>query len=296
MTENEAEHALETIISSLGVETGDCLMLGIDMSKLPLPAYKADLNKDAFRKREEKWCEFVLNVLKKKLGQTGTILVPTYSYSCTRPGSIFVAETTKSEVGPFTEYFRKQPGVIRSLHPIFSVSGTGPLAKQMLDNVSRSAFGMESPFSRFDRFNVKFLCLGVEIRNSITYIHHLEQYSGCPHRFNKSFTIEVNSIDKCLSGEWSAFLGYRGINYRSDIASLQNALIEAKALKELTWNGNPNHLATIRDVDSIGYELLVKDPFAFVNRKIKLQFDDTPNPETQAADQCKMVISAIELT
>lgn len=296
MTESEAQIELENIIYSLGVESGDCIMLGIDMSKLPLPSYKAELNREAFREREDKWCRFVLDVLKKILGQTGTLLVPSYSYSCTKPGSIFSTETTKSEVGPFTEYFRQQPGIIRSLHPIFSVAGTGYLASKILDNISRSAFGQSSPFSRFNEFKVKFLSLGVEIRNSVTYIHHLEQCSGCPHRFSKSFNIEVQSNGKKYSGEWSAFLGYRGINYRSDITSLQNGLRDGGALREVSWKENPNHLATISDVDKIGYKLLVNDPFAFVNRKIKLQFNDALDSNSPLTDQCKMIVTAVEIT
>jgi len=237
LTEFESRKVLENILEELNVENGDCIMLGIDMGRLPLPAYPAALNKEAFREREEKWCEFVLNVLMDTLGEKGTLLVPSYSYSCTRPGTIFSTETTRSEVGPFTDYFRKQAGVIRSIHPIFSIAAKGAHAEAILSNVSRAAFGTNTPFARFQQYKVKFLCLGVEIKNAITYIHHMEQLSGCPHRFSKSFNIEVHTKDTQFTAEWTAFLNYRGIDYHSDITSLQKALMDAGTLqqKNMEW-------------------------------------------------------------
>jgi aminoglycoside N3'-acetyltransferase len=294
LTESEARVALEDILDRLGVKAGDRIMLGIDMGKLPLPEYAAALNREAFREREQKWCQFVLDVLFERLTVTGTLLVPVFTYSCTKPRSVFTAESTPSENGPFTEYFRCLPQVVRSLHPIFSLAGLGRDAEALLGNVGRSAFGSMSPFSRFTSYGVKFLCLGVEFRNPITYIHHMEQSYGSPHRYNKSFDVEVFANGEKVSGEWYAYMAYRGIDYSSDLTSLQQALKAGGHLVEAEWNGSPNHLAEIDAVDSVGYELLSRDASAFVDRRLKFRFDDSVVANTEDRDIGILIVTVRE--
>jgi aminoglycoside 3-N-acetyltransferase len=294
LTEQEANHILEDILDGLGICQGDCLMLGIDMSRLPLPAYKAELTREAFREREKKWCRFVLEVILNRIGKNGTLLVPTYSYSCSKIGSIFILESTASEVGPFTEFFRSKQDVIRSLHPIFSVSGIGKAAKSILHSIGGPAFGATSPFARFEEHEVKFLCLGVELRNSITYIHHLEQCFGCTHRYNKIFDTTVYQNSVKIEGEWSAYVAYRGINFESNISSLQTSLDNEGVLIKTEWNGNHNHVAGINDVNRVGYELLKENSFAFVNRHLKMQFDDSFSSNQRNLNVSKLVVTALE--
>ena len=293
MSEAEAHIALIDILDHLMINSGDTIMLGIDMGKIPLPFYSARLSKEAYREREEKWSQFVYNILLERLGVNGTLLVPTYTYSCGKPGSIFDSNTTRSEIGPFTEYFRKQPSVIRSLHPLFSISGIGKYSQEILANTGSTAFAMGSPFSKFIDYDVKFLCLGVELRNSITYIHHLEQYNGGCHRYNKRFDCEVFDNNKKINREWSAFVAYRGIDYTSDISSLQVALKQKECLLETFWKDNFNHMALVKDVNKVGNDLLMKNSLAFVNRDMSLSFDDSESFNPQIKDTGRLVISVI---
>ena len=292
-TEAQARAYLDGTLDRLGVRTGDRIMLGIDMSGIPLPHYRAALTRDAFRERERQWCGFVLQALRDRLGRAGTLLVPAFSYSCGRPGSTFVAETTPSEVGPFPEFVRVQPDAIRSVHPIFSLAGLGQDAGALLGDVGRSAFGSRSPFARFAAAGIRFLCLGVELRNCITYIHHLEQMYGCPHRFHKSFDSRVTVEGREWSGDWYAYVGYRGLDYTSDITTLQDALRGVGALAEADWNGRVNHLAEISAVDAAGYQLLSVDAGAFLNRRLSLRFEEPVGASEARSDRSTMVIEDI---
>lgn len=291
MTEAEAIGAFEGILDRLGVRAGDRLMVGIDMGNLPLPAYRADLSRDAFREREKKWCRFVLDRLRARLGPWGTLIVPTFTYSCGKPGSVFIAESTPSEIGPFTEFVRGESGSVRSLHPIFSLAATGGDAELILGGVGRAAFGAKSPFGRFAEHGVRFLCLGVELRNAITYVHHLEQCYGCPHRYTKSFDVEVRRGGKTVPGPWYAYVAYRGIGHESDILSLQRGLKDAGELAEADWEGRPNHLAGIEAVDRVGYDLLATNSSAFVDRNLSYRFDDST---TAGTDVGVVTVTAVE--
>lgn len=291
MNEKEAKAELGDLIQRLGLREGDRVMLGIDMGKIPLPGYEAELSREGLRERRVKWCKFVLDVLLDHITPNGTLLVPSFSYSCSKPNSRFIREDTPSENGPFTEFFRSQPGVIRSLHPIFSLSGVGQDAEKLLGDVGRSAFGAMSPFSRFASEGVKFMCLGVELRDCITYGHHLEQTYGCPHRYNKAFKLAVLASGKLLSGEWYAYVGYRNLDYSADFSTLQLALSASGDLVEANWRGNTNHLVETNAVDRLGYELLRQDSSTFVDRDISFSFDDSEQQRNDDPNQTSLKIT-----
>lgn len=291
MTEYEAREALRHILTQLGVTAGDRIMLAIDMGKIPLPAYSASLTHEGFRERERLWCQFVLDALLDVLTPSGTLLVPSFSYTCTQAKSEYISETTPSENGPFTNFVRVQPKAIRSLHPIFSLTGIGRDAVSLLSNIGSAAFGATSPFARFNEYKLKFLFLGVELQTSITFVHHMEQVAGCPHRYNKVFDVSVIQSNTNSLSSWCAYVAYRGLNYRADISGLQNALRENGELAEELWNGYPNQLATTDSVERIGYELLRRDSFAFVNRKLSLQFDDSSAISAKSRNHSTLVIT-----
>lgn len=293
MTEIEAGNIFNDILLRLGVEAGDCIMLGIDMGGLPLPSYPSMLNRDALKEREQRWCAFIYSELIRYLGPEGTLLVPTFTYSCGHGKGVYVAEDTPSENGPFTEFLRRQFGAVRSLHPIFSISGVGPNAKAILNDCGRSAFGALSPFSRFRNYNVRFVCLGVPLRRCITYVHHLEQNYGCPHRFNKAFDTTVIVGGKKIPGEWFASVGYKYLNYKSDICRLEDELCNRNLLVNAEWNGKQNQLAGICDVDMVGYELLKANSCAFMDKNLKFIFEEHDDLSSGNSFRAKIFVKAV---
>jgi aminoglycoside 3-N-acetyltransferase len=293
-TEDEARATFDGILTALGIAAGDTIMLGIDMARIPLPRYPAALTREALRERERKWCQFVLGALLDRLGTHGTLLVPAFSYSCSTPGSVFVAESTRSEVGPFTEYVRTRPAARRSLHPIFSLAGIGGHAESLLSRVGRSAFGALSPYARFGDLGVRFVGLGVELRHCLTYIHHLEQTYGCPHRFNKTFQTEVRAEGSIVPGGWYAYVAYRGLGFGVDLAGLQDALRAHGGLVCADWRGHPNQLAETAAVEAMGYQMLARDPAAFITRRLAFAFDDAAAPGAEASDRITLVITGRE--
>ena len=74
----------------------------------------------------------LFDALDEVLGPKGTIVIPTFTYSATK-GKPFIVEETPSTVGDLTEFFRKQPGVLRSCDPIFSVAVRGSKAEEFAD-------------------------------------------------------------------------------------------------------------------------------------------------------------------
>jgi aminoglycoside 3-N-acetyltransferase len=90
-----------------------------------------------------------------------------------------------STSGIFTEMIRQHPLAIRSLDPIFSVTGIGEKASILLNNVGEECFGVESFWDRFYLADGKFVNMNMDTGN--TFIHYVERTLNVPYRFNKTF-------------------------------------------------------------------------------------------------------------
>jgi aminoglycoside 3-N-acetyltransferase len=260
-------------LEELGVASSETIYLGLDMARLPLPGWPAALNRDAIRAREDRWCAFLFEQIMEALGPHGTLLVGTFSYYG-NPAIPFVVEETGSEIGPFTNWVRQQPQAIRSLHPIFSVAGIGFHAADILTNTGGAAFGSCSPFGRLVSHGVRFVNLGIRFRESLTYVHHLEQCYGCNHRYHKTFSGAVIQNGRKVDREFLGYMRWRGIDAEVDVAPLEEALKKAGLLREVSRPPLFGQSALAIDIDRIGYQMLTEDSRAFSTPKIRVDIDD----------------------
>ncbi len=137
----------------------------------------------------ENGLETVLSGLRSTVGPTGTLIMPTYNYSFCK-GTPYDPVGSISEVGQLTEYFRTQPGVQRSFHPVYSHAVEGRLQRFYCENPSLSAFGANSFFARFRQDDGWYVFMGVTMHNA-TMIHYVEEHVGAPYRFIKNFVGDV---------------------------------------------------------------------------------------------------------
>jgi aminoglycoside 3-N-acetyltransferase len=125
----------------------------------------------------------------------GTILVPTFTYSFCKTGK-FNKFKSPSELGIFTEYFRKKKNHLRSNHPIFSFSIKGKLKNAISSNNSLSATGKGSVFEKLFYLDAKILFFGISLIKSCTFLHFIEQSVGVPYRYSKYFKKKNSSKKK----------------------------------------------------------------------------------------------------
>lgn len=167
---------LAEALRGVGVQRGDVVFSHVGMGFCGIPKEGRGL---------ETMFQVIYNAFREVLGTEGTLIVPTYTYSFCN-GEPFDVVNSPSKVGYFTEKFRKLPGVIRSVEPIFSVAGIGPRAKQLLENLPLDCFGVGSVYDRLVKNNALICNIGVGFRYA-TLIHHAEQIKGVPYRFKKMF-------------------------------------------------------------------------------------------------------------
>jgi len=139
------------------------------------------------------------------LGASGTVLVPTYSYTFGRSRAnelaLFDPGTTPAETGPFPEYFRKQPGVKRSLDPMVSVSGIGPACEGLMAGLPRTSYGAGCIFDRLTHTKAKCCNIGLGL-NWTPFIHYADWLARVPFRHDKLFVGNMMIDNKPQKWNW----------------------------------------------------------------------------------------------
>ena len=109
---------------TIGIKPGDTIYLGLNLGKTFLPYRKTLFKKENLLSIKNKCCELILNSLKELVGNEGTIIVPTFSFSFIKQKK-FDIKNTSSTLGFFENFFLKQKKIKRSPHPLYSISVWG---------------------------------------------------------------------------------------------------------------------------------------------------------------------------
>lgn len=113
----------------------------------------------------------VIDALLEAVGSQGTLVMSSLSY--THP---FDADNTPSIVGVVSETFRRRPGVLRSLHPVHSVTAFGSKAEYITQghDLCETGCGESTPYMKIAELGGKVMLLGVDM-NRCTIMHSFEE-------------------------------------------------------------------------------------------------------------------------
>ncbi|MFB9887595.1 AAC(3) family N-acetyltransferase [Balneatrix alpica] len=167
------QEALDHTLDALAVQAGEVLMVHGDAMLVAQFGLGAEGIEALFRQLEQ------------RLGPTGTLILPSFSYSLTQ-GEVFDVRHTPSQVGMLSEAFRQRPGVLRTLEPIFSVAVSGAAATSLSVQENHDCFGEESLFAWLHHHNARLLGLACAA-DRITFTHYVEQCLGVDYRYYKTF-------------------------------------------------------------------------------------------------------------
>ena len=192
----------------LGLKRGDNIFVGTSLGMFGLPKKV---------KTQNQLNKIFYSSLIKVIGVKGNMFVPTYSFTFGVPhwknflkkekkfqrkiDSCFTKQT-KSEVGPFTNFFLKQKNVIRSQDPMVSVSGSGPLIKKIFKNLPHTSYGKDCLFERLLKLkNLKILSLGLGT-GWAPFFHYVENLANVPYRFKKNYSGRLFFNNKLTYINW----------------------------------------------------------------------------------------------
>ena len=162
-----------------GVQEGDLLLLHSDIRHLLYTYMKSGQNITP---------EIVYQSFLQALGDTGTLLLPTFNFDFSTHGSAFDIRKTPSQMGTLTNIGLNSSERIRTGHPVYSIAAVGQ-NKSLFSNVDNfSAYGADSPFGILHRQNGKIASLGLPDQHSMTFYHYVEEMNNVPYRYHKTFT------------------------------------------------------------------------------------------------------------
>lgn len=154
----------ERIVSdlrALGVREGDALLVHTAFSKLGKGVSPDD----------------VIDALIDAVGEKGTLILPALSWAnVTKDDPVFDVNETPVCVGFLPEYFRRLPGVKRSVHPTHSCCAAGHDVEYFLGDHEKddTPVGPNSPFRRLAERGGKILFLGCTTTPD-TSVHGIEE-------------------------------------------------------------------------------------------------------------------------
>lgn len=163
---------------------------------------------------------------------------------------IFNINSTYSQMGLFSEIFRRYPGVFRSIHPTHSISAYGPLAEKITSthHLANNPYGEMTPFGYMAQFNTKILGIGTKYYRVLTQAHTAEEIlkDDFPIKFTYDKKIPVTCKLHNGTSIVYQFL-VRRKEYRIDALALKKIL---KNIKIKTWRykGIPFFLTDAKSV------------------------------------------------
>lgn len=154
-------------LRSLGIQPGDTVFVHSAYSKF------AGFTEDPIT---------AIQTLQRAVGDHGNLLMPTMPFKGSavdyaRSGAITDLRTSPSQMGLLTELFRRQPGVIRSIHPTHPIAVSGPLAAWLTEGHehAQTPCGRNSPFHRLLEADGKILFAGADIVPG-SFFHFLDEH------------------------------------------------------------------------------------------------------------------------
>ena len=170
----------------IGLRKGDCVLVHSSLSKIG---------------HLENGPKTFVDALIETIGVKGHILMPTspnneYQLTYIRNTPVFDVLNSPSKTGAITEYFRKMPNVVRSLHPTEPVSVLGPKSQEIIKGHFKALtpYKENSPFSKVAELDGKILYVGVTLDNAGTSLHTLEDAVDdfkFPVYYPENFKIDV---------------------------------------------------------------------------------------------------------
>jgi aminoglycoside 3-N-acetyltransferase len=163
---------------------------------------------------------------------TPTLIFPTFTFSFPN-GEDYDVQNTKTPMGVFNEYFRKQNGVIRSIDPLMSNALLGKHV-EFVSETGKNSCGKNSTFDMLHKteLNVKFLFFGTRIGDCFTFMHYIENELNVPYRYARSFTGKITNNSKLYTDTYYLPIRYSNVTPGPGSYIYENIMLERSIAKQ----------------------------------------------------------------
>lgn len=214
----------------------------------------------------------VINALRSWITERATLALPTHTWSypdASGVAPIYDFKSTPSVVGTITNYYWRQPGVVRSQHPSHSLACSGPGAEELCRDheLRETPCGQGTPYLRIAEGNSSVLMFGATM-DSYTLYHTAEDSAKVPYLYMpEQFTLRTRGADGEVRSiqMWRQDMGVpRRFAATADWLAEQGLLIRRKlGLGELLYIPNA------RALHETVVETMRRDPLFLVDESHK---------------------------
>jgi aminoglycoside 3-N-acetyltransferase len=136
-----------------------------------------------------------------------SLAMPTHSYCYGGEDgapTYFDHKNTPSTVGAITDWFWRQPGVARSLHPTHSLAAAGPLAGDLCEGHERTQTpcGQGTPYEKLAQRKTSVLMFGARL-DAYTLFHTAEDAAEVPYLYESRKSIVSYTDDYGINWQYS---------------------------------------------------------------------------------------------
>ncbi len=124
----------------------------------------------------------IIKALEETVGQEGTVVMPSFTYSTVSSGKPynFQETTSMTKTGEISDVFWRQKNVLRSKHPSHSLAACGKYAELITKNHEKyNPYAKEGGFGKLYQLNAKILMIGCGLAPNST-LHAVEDWSNHP--------------------------------------------------------------------------------------------------------------------
>lgn len=186
---------LKNALLAVGLKRGDTVLSHVSLSSLGISQEMLERKNPA---------QVLYETILEIIGPTGNFITPTFSYSFCRR-EIYDPEQSPSTVGAFGEWLRQQPGIVRSLDPLFSCCGIGPDINSLFADLPNTSFGEDCLYARLEKAGAKICNIGLSV-DWVTARYHLDWKKQIPYRYDKLFTGFIRRNGHLIPQSWIYFV------------------------------------------------------------------------------------------
>ncbi len=129
----------------------------------------------------------LVGALRRWITERAALAMPSHTWSYPAESDLaplYDYQATASVVGAITDYFWRQPGVTRSLHPSHSIASDGPNAEALLrgHELCETPCGRGTPYEFLVRSDCSVLMFGATM-NAYTLFHTAEDAAEVPYLY-----------------------------------------------------------------------------------------------------------------
>ncbi len=197
MKGNYSKEDIPSALKKAGIQKGDTVYVSSSLGLIGCPPENI--------KSTDNLCELFYHAIWDVIGEDGTLIVPTFSYTfgkgTANEPAVFDPQTTPADIGAFPNFVLQQEGVTRSLDPMLSVAGKGTRLMEFIRDLPPTSYGEGSFLSRFAKSDAKILNLGIG-PVWLPFVHHIDWLLKSPYRYDKLFKGFIKQGKELIPLQW----------------------------------------------------------------------------------------------